>query len=145
MTVDWAHAGGRTKGQTMSQVTVTINSRQFRMACEDGQEPHLVQLSKELDDRISELRVKFGEVGDTRLTIMAAITVADELSEALKKVQRLEQDLAGAQNARNIASDRARAAEAAVVETVSAAAERVEGIAKKLNQSLGNGNGVALG
>jgi cell division protein ZapA len=91
------------------------------------------------------LRVKFGEVGDTRLTIMAAITVADELSEALKKVQRLEQDLAGAQNARNIASDRARAAEAAVAETVSAAAERVEGIAKKLNQSLGNGNGVALG
>ena len=129
----------------MAQVNVTINGRQFRMACEDGQEPHLVQLAKELDDRISELRVKFGEVGDTRLTIMAAITVADELSEVLKKVQRLEQDLAGAQNARNIASDRARAAEAAVVETVSAAAERVEGIAKKLNQSLGNGTGVALG
>ena len=129
----------------MAQVNVTINGRQFRMACEDGQEGHLMQLAKELDDRIVELRGKFGEVGDTRLTIMAALTVADELSETVKKLRRLEQDLAGVQDARTAASDHAQAAQAAIVEAFSSAAERIEGIAKKLNQTVGNGGGVALG
>ena len=65
----------------MPQVNVTINGRQFRMACEDGQEDHLTRLARELDARIEMLRAKFGEIGDTRLTVMAALTVADELGE----------------------------------------------------------------
>ena len=36
----------------MPQVNVTINGRQFRMACEDGQEEHLTRLARELDARI---------------------------------------------------------------------------------------------
>ena len=40
----------------MSQVNVSINGRQYRMACEDGQEGHLVQLAKDLDTRIDQLR-----------------------------------------------------------------------------------------
>ena len=71
----------------MSQVNVTINGRQFRMACEDGQEGHLQQLAKELDERIVALRGQFGEIGDARLTVMAALMVADELAEAGKKLQ----------------------------------------------------------
>ena len=65
----------------MAQVSVTINGRQFRMACEDGQEAHLMSLARELDGRIEGLRAKFGEIGDTRLTVMAALTIADELGE----------------------------------------------------------------
>ena len=61
----------------MSQVSVTINGRQFRMACEDGQEGHLMNLARDLDSRIEGLRAKFGEIGDTRLTVMAALTIAD--------------------------------------------------------------------
>ena len=61
----------------MAQVSVTINGRQFRMTCEDGQEEHLEKLARELDARIGGLRAKFGEIGDTRLTVMAAITVVD--------------------------------------------------------------------
>ena len=65
----------------MPQVSVTINGRQFRMACEDGEEEHLTHLAQELDARIVQLRARFGEIGDTRLTVMAALSVADELSE----------------------------------------------------------------
>jgi len=47
-----------------------INSRQFRMACEDGQESHRVAARPEdLDQRIDKLRGTFGEIGDTRLTV----------------------------------------------------------------------------
>jgi cell division protein ZapA len=127
----------------MSQISVTINGRQFRMACEDGQEGHLNELARQLDERISALRLKFGEIGDTRLTVMAAITVADELAEAGYRIKRLEDELAALQDARVVASDRSKATQASVAAALSSAAERIEGITKKLNQTIGNG--VALG
>ncbi len=128
----------------MAQVSVTINGRQFRMSCEDGQEDHLMNLARELDTRIGGLRAKFGEIGDTRLTVMAAITVADELAEAATRVKRLEEELAALQDARVASSDRNKAAQASIAAALSAAAERIEGITKKLNASITSG-GVALG
>ena len=128
----------------MAQVNVTINGRQFRMACEDGQEAHLISLAHELDGRIEGLRTKFGEIGDTRLTVMAALTVADELGEMGKRLKRLEEEMAAAQEARVAAADRAQSAQAAVATALTAAAERIEGVTRKLNQSIG-GSGVALG
>ena len=92
----------------MSQVSVTINGRQFRMACEDGQEDHLMELARELDVRIEGLRAKFGEIGDTRLTVMAALTVADELAEMGTRLKRLEEEMAAVQEARVAAADRAQ-------------------------------------
>ena len=44
----------RELGPTESQVTVMINGRQFRMACEDGQQDHLRQLATDLDQRIDQ-------------------------------------------------------------------------------------------
>ena len=60
----------------MPQINVTINGRQFRMSCEAGEEAHLTELAADLDTRIARLRARFGEIGDTRLTVMAALTVA---------------------------------------------------------------------
>ena len=127
----------------MSQVNVTINSRQFRMACEDGQEGHLQQLARELDERIAALRGQFGEIGDARLTVMAALMVADELAEAGKKLKRLEQEHAALLNARGAVSERAQATEAAIVEAFNSAAERIEGLARKLTQPSDGGNSAA--
>ena len=128
----------------MAQVSVTINGRQFRMACEDGQEGHLVNLARELDGRIAALRSKFGEIGYTRLVVMAAITVADELAEAGLRIKRLEEEIAALQNAQVATSDRNKAAQAAIASALSAAAERVESITKRLNQTIANSD-VALG
>lgn len=121
----------------MSEVTVTINARQYRMACENGQEDHLLALSQDLDQRIAQLRTSFGEVGDTRLTVMAALTIADELAEAGKSIRRLEEELAGLKEARVAASDRSQATQAALVHAFNSAAERIEGLTRKLNQSIG--------
>jgi len=128
----------------MTQVSVTINGRQFRMSCEDGQEGHLMNLARELDTRIGTLRTKFGEIGDTRLTVMAAITVADELAEAGQRIKRLEEEIAALQSAQVATSDRNRAAQIAIAAALSAAAERVENITKRLNETIANNN-VALG
>jgi cell division protein ZapA len=127
----------------MATVNATIAGRQFRLACEDGQEDHLQALARDLDQRIIDLRAKFGEIGDTRLTVMSALMVADELAEATRRIRLLEEEVGALQDARVVASDRARAASDAVVGAFNSAAERLEGITKKLNQSLGNG--VAIG
>ena len=128
----------------MTQVSVTINGRQFRMTCEDGQEGHLVNLARELDARIGSLRTKFGEIGDTRLTVMAAITVADELAEAGARIKRLEEEIAVLQSAQLATSDHSKAAQAAIASALGAAAERVESITKRLNQTIANAD-VAIG
>ncbi len=124
----------------MSQVTVTINGRQFRMACEDGQEGHLKRLAEDIDRRIDGLRSRFGEIGDTRLTVMAALTVADELSDVTGRLNKIEQELASLQDARVASADHAKATQAAVAAALNSAAERIEGITRQLNQSRGNGD-----
>jgi cell division protein ZapA len=120
----------------MPQVTVTINGRQFRMACEDGEEEHLLQLAEDLDQRIARLRARFGEIGDTRLTVMAALTLADELSETKEKLQRVEPELATLQDASVVSADRHQATQAAIAAALNAAAERIENITRRLNQSV---------
>jgi len=127
----------------MAPVNVTINGRQFRMACEDGQEDHLVKLAHELDARIEGLRGRFGEIGDARLTVMAALTIADELADMTARIKRLEEELAALQEARVAAADRNNSAQAAVAAALTSAAERIESVTKKLNATIGAG--VALG
>jgi cell division protein ZapA len=123
----------------MTQVSVTINGRQFRMACEDGEEPHLLRLAEELDARIAGLRTRFGEIGDTRLTVMAALTLADELAELKKKLQRIEPQLATLQDASVNSADHAQATQAAVAAALNAAAERIEDMTRRLNQTVSDG------
>lgn len=129
----------------MAQVNVTINGRQYRMGCEDGQEEHVTALAQEIDDRIEQLRGAHGEIGDQRLTVMAALTVADELAESAQRIRRLEEEIAGLQDARVISADRAQQAQAAIVAALNTAAERIEEITRQINQSVNNGPGVALG
>ena len=107
----------------MGSVNVTINGRQFRIGCEDGQEQHIGKLATDFDALISDLRSRIGEVGDARLTIMAALTVADDLSESLKKIRGLEEELAALKEARVASADRNQATQAAVAAAFNAAAE----------------------
>jgi cell division protein ZapA len=128
----------------MSHVSVTINGRQYRMACEDGQEGHLMRLAADVDRRINELRERFGEIGDTRLVVMVAIMIADELSEFGKRIRRLEEELAGLQDARVVAADRSQATQAALAAALNSAAERIEQVTRSLNEGV-SGNGIAIG
>jgi cell division protein ZapA len=75
---------------------------------------------------------------------MAALALADELSEVKEKLQRLEPALATLQDASVVSADRAQATQAAVVAALNAAAERIEGITRRLNQTVTDG-GVPMG
>src|SRR5436305_12767118 len=99
----------------MPQVSVTINGRKFRVACEEGQENHLTKLAADLDGRIEKLRAEHGEIGDARLTIMAALTLADELAELGGKLRRLARlGAVGGGDTGVTATDSAQASQAAL-------------------------------
>jgi len=127
----------------MNHINVTINGRQYRMACEDGQELRLLKLAESFEARITDLRGKFGEIGDARLTVMAALTACDELVDATAQIKSLEQELVTLRDVRTAAVDRAKATQAAVANALNAAAERIEKTTAVLNRTVGGG--VAIG
>jgi cell division protein ZapA len=127
----------------MSHVNVTINDRQYRMACEEGQEARLLRLAESLESRIQSLRGKFGEIGDARLTVMAAITVCDELLDSGQRIRVLEEELNTLRDVRAAAADRARQTQTAVANALNAAADRIERTTQVLNRTIGGG--VAIG
>lgn len=127
----------------MSHINVTINGRQYRMACEEGEEVRLLKLAESLEARVEQLRGKFGEIGDQRLTVMAALTVCDELLDAGNRIRNLEQELDKLRDIRSAAVDRARQTQTAVASALNAAAERIERTTQVLNRTIGGG--VAIG
>lgn len=66
----------------MSQISITINGRDYSIVCDDGQENHLARLAEYLDRRVSELVESVGQIGDSRLLLMVGLLIADELSDA---------------------------------------------------------------
>ena len=116
----------------MPQVNVTIAGKAYRMACGEGEEPHLEGLARVYDGKIQEMREAFGEIGDMRLHVMAALMVADEASELQRRVARLEADLASIQGDAGVADRRLGEVEDRAAEALAAAAERIEGIARSL-------------
>ena len=72
----------------MAQVNITVCNQNFLIACEDGQEDRLLDLSKIVDDKVGELAAQVGQVGQTRLLVMAALVIADELVD-LRETEKL--------------------------------------------------------
>jgi len=125
----------------MAQVSVTISGKTYRMACDDGQEEHLGQLAEGLDQTIDRLRGEFGEIGDQRLTVMAAITIADQKAEAERRISALEQRIVAMERDDAAAAEGRDTEQQAVARSVEAVAERVEALAGRLSEPIRRENG----
>ena len=99
----------------MAQVSVNIGGRAYRLACNPGEEAHLEGLGQALDGKIAEMRAAFGEIGDQRLIVMAALTIADEVAEARltakREAARAEAALADAEAAQRKTKEGRQAAD----------------------------------
>lgn len=79
----------------MAQVEITINGQSYRMACEDGQEQRLRELAGMVDAHVKDLVGQVGQVGHTRLLVMASMVVADELVDLRDAAKSLDEETAG--------------------------------------------------
>lgn len=120
----------------MAQITVTINGKSFRMACDDGEEERLTGLAARFDGWINELKGAFGEIGDQRLTVMAGIMATDRVSGLERKISALEEELANAKQQQVAALDNMSQNEQELSQAVNMAAARIESLADGLTKSL---------
>ncbi|MGH6761263.1 MAG: cell division protein ZapA [Phyllobacterium sp.] len=121
----------------MATVTVTIDGKAYRMACDEGQEQHLAGLAERFDRYVAHLKSSFGEIGDLRLTVMAGIMVMDELTELQKRMQGLENEAETLRKTRDEALQQAGKNDATIAGTLSTVAERIETLAAKLTAKAG--------
>ena len=94
-------------GQYMAQVTLAINGRSYRIGCADGEEARLRELGREVAVRVDRLVMEFGQVGETRLLLMAALLASDELLDVRANLDVM---IAEAAERLHLAAEAARAA-----------------------------------
>lgn len=119
----------------MPEVNVEIDGKKFRMACEEGQEAHLMELAERFNRTVTGLKGSFGEIGDNRLVVMAGIAVLDELAEAEDRIASLRQDIADLTAAGNELTTEAEELEQKFARRLSEAARKVEAIAQAIDET----------
>jgi cell division protein ZapA len=119
----------------MPEVTVEINGRKYRMACEEGQEQHLIGLAERFNRHIDQFKDGFGEIGDNRLTVMAGIAVMDELLEAERRIALLKEDIATLTQAGQALTEETEELERRFTKRLNEAARKVEAIATAIDET----------
>ncbi len=117
----------------MARITVEINKRQYDMACEDGEEEHLHALAAGLDAQVGEMQSSFGQIGDLRLMVMAALMVADKLEDAQKTIAALKDEIEGLKEARAAEIEQSRSSEDKFASMLEATAQRIEVLASRIH------------
>lgn len=120
----------------MAQVSVTINARNFKIACEDGQEAHLAMLAEYLSGKVGELVAEVGQIGDTRLLLMAGLLVADELVDTREELALLREGVATPDGAATQNGAAATPADdSAAAASLQSLAQRIDAIAVGLERT----------
>ncbi len=106
----------------MADIQIVVNGRPYDIACNDGEEDRLRALAQDLDRRVTGIAQSVGQVGDSRLLLLACLLVADELAESRTEAQRLK----------DVDGPARRALEDRLVATIDKLADRIEAIAAEL-------------
>jgi len=117
----------------MAQVTVTIDGKAYRMACDEGQEAHLTDLAMDFDRYVGHLKSQFGEIGDLRITVMAGIMVMDEMAELKRRLATLETEMATLKSGRDGAVAGSQRKEEVLTAAIGELTEQLNAITHKLN------------
>jgi len=108
----------------MTQVTIEVNGRPYTVGCADGQETHLLELAGLFDRQVRQVGQSVGQLGETRLFLMGALLLADELADARARLSHAQAELA---RVRSEAIER----ETRAANALDAAARRIEAISAK--------------
>src|SRR5215213_3545418 len=91
----------------MAQINVEVNGRPYAVGCEDGQEQHLIDLARMFDKQVRQVSQDMGQLGDSRLFLMGALLLADELADAKGRLQAMQNDIGKLQAERSKLETRA--------------------------------------
>ena len=61
-----------------SIVTIRVNGNPYQMGCDKGQEAEIEALGRVVDKTVTDLVNAVGQIGETRLLVMAALLLAEK-------------------------------------------------------------------
>ena len=134
----------------MPEVSLMIGGREYRVACEPGEEEQLQQASALLDTEAQTLVKALGRVPEVRMLLMSGLMLADRTTEIAVQAQAAQKEIAQMKARLNEAEERAatlssqangssaddadvqeaREAAKAAIATLEAATRRVERLAE---------------
>ena len=116
----------------MAVAVVTVSGRTYRIGCAEGQEPRITELGRMLDEKITAMHKSFGEIGDQRIVVMAALEIADEGAEAKDRVLALQSEIEMLRSELALRAHREAELDERLAQSFDAASQRLERLAKHL-------------
>jgi cell division protein ZapA len=116
----------------MAHVIVQVNGRPYTMQCPEGEQAHLRDLAELLDGEVERVKASVGTVGDIRTLVMAGLMVADRLSEAIAKIQALEEQVTGLREAKAAVLTETQSLQASLSTRLNAASQRLEALTQSM-------------
>jgi cell division protein ZapA len=115
----------------MAQITVRINGYAYTLGCEDGQEAHLQAMAEQVEGRINSIKALGSQSGETKLLVLAALLMADELHD--RGLELAEARRGGGQKHERNGAPAEPKADPALARTLARLAKRAEDIAATLD------------
>ncbi len=113
----------------MPIVNIEVRGKPYPLACDVGQEEHILALGRRVDERLQKLSKSLGKGSDIRLLVMTAVMMEHEMQQMKKK-----NDDAANLNKKYAINDKGIAA-TEVKNTLDAVSSRLEKIASFLGTS----------
>jgi cell division protein ZapA len=123
----------------VGHVIVQVNGRPYTMQCQEGEEEHLLELAALLDSEVAQVKQSVGNVGDIRLLVMSGLMVADRLSEAIRRIEALEEQISGLRSEKTAAEFETRSLANRFTLRLDAASARLEALAQDVDAKLPRG------
>ncbi|HEY2710294.1 MAG TPA: cell division protein ZapA [Caulobacteraceae bacterium] len=102
-------------------MTIDVNGRDYVVGCEDGQERRLTELAATVDAQVRQVAQDVGPLGETRLMLMGALVMADDIAVLRGEIDALKLEVADLKAAGG-------RAELTAIAALDAAATRIEGL-----------------
>ena len=73
----------------MGQVTVRVNGYGHTIGCKDGEEQHVLELVRQIEEKVKVIRSMGGQFSESRMLLHVALLLADEGSDLREENARL--------------------------------------------------------
>lgn len=111
----------------MPVVDIQLRHKRHAVSCGEGQEEHVKELAKTLDDRLAHLSSALGNTTDYTLLVMAALMMEDELATLQENANSNEHKQS---QTRTESTDSHRIKDQQLAKSLETTAERIENLAK---------------
>ena len=113
----------------MPEIAITVNGRNYRVTCGEGEEARLQALARDFDARVQTLVRAVGQAGEAQLLLVTGLMLADQLDEVRAELERLRAAPPPEAPARDDSAERQAAA------LIDGLTKRIEAIAEQLERA----------